>query len=453
MMKCAKVVPLHKSGEVSILDNYRPISLLPVISKVLERIVYNTVTNHLTKHEILYHRQYGFRRQHSTSDAVLNLVGEILNAFDKGDMILAVFIDLKKVFDTVSHKGIIDKLKKIGIDGIELDWFRTYLEGRMQCVELNGIRSNSRNITVGIPQGSLLGVLLFQLHINDIYRCLRFSTAILYADDTTLLLSGSSLCFLKAKLQHDLSALSNWLCINSLKLNVSKTKCMLFYREGLNPYVSLTVEDQEIEMVTSFKFLGIKLDCDVSWVSHYKDLHLKLMKLSFVLHSLTRILPYMCMKVLYFSYYHSHIVYCMTSWYPLLPHNLQLALCRLQKGIVRSIGKLPYRSHCMPIFKKFGILALDDLLLVKNRKLIFRVMRGQCSKPLCNFFRDQPTHSMRYPTRNRSINVKKHSLSMVNKSFLCKAVMDWYSLDSNMKTCNTSKCLNKSEKTRILVTY
>ena len=273
LMKLAKVVPLHKSGSKNIADNYRPISLLPVISKILERIVYNRTVVHLDANNIVFPRQFGFRKKHSTVDAVTNLAGEILKSFDENLMVLGVFIDLKKAFDTVSHSRILDKLSTLGIRGIQLEWFRSFLDNRRQFVEINSVQSKEMPMTVGVLQGALLSVLLFQIHINDLPKCTRFCSSILYADDTTLYLVGQSLKFLKVKMQHDLEQLSEWLRSNCLKLNVKKTKSVLFNKEGLTPDVHLLVDGEVIETVRHFRFLGITIDSSLSFNEHFSVLH------------------------------------------------------------------------------------------------------------------------------------------------------------------------------------
>ena len=192
LMKIAKVIPLFKSGNAEFLDNYRPISLLPVFSKILEKVVYIRFVRHLDSENILYMRQYGFRKGHSTSDAVFNLMGEILSAFNKGHMLLSIFIDLKKAFDTVSHELILSKLEMLGVHDLELQWFTSYLTNQSQFTMMNGVESNMKKANTGVPQGSLLGVVLFQVIINDMYKCLRYSTCILYADDTTIYVIGRS---------------------------------------------------------------------------------------------------------------------------------------------------------------------------------------------------------------------------------------------------------------------
>ena len=235
LMKIAKVQPLYKAGDIALPDNFRPISLLPVLSKVLERVVFRSLSLHLKHENVIYPRQYGFRKDNSTIEAIMNLVGESLLGFDNNQMILSVFFDLKKAFDTVSHKLILLKLEKLGVRGIELEWFRDYLANCRQITHFNGKSSSVKSLHVGVQQGSLLRVLLFKIIINNLPRYLKFSSSILYADDTTLFIVGKSVKFLRMKMQKDLELLSAWLSMNNLKLNVKKTECLLFNKDGLTP--------------------------------------------------------------------------------------------------------------------------------------------------------------------------------------------------------------------------
>ena len=308
LMKLAKVIPIFKAGDPMLCDNYRPISLLLVISKVLEKIVYYNVTKHLDVNGILYPRQYGFWKNYSTSDAIMNFIGETLKALDSKQLVLSIFIDLKKVFDTVSHKRVLKKLEQLGIWNCELDWFASYLSNRKQYVDIDGSLSYQKNLSVGIPQGSLLGVLLFQILIDRLPRCLKFSQCILYADDTTIFLMGRSLQYLRLKLQQDLDNISSWLCDNHLKLNVSKTKTMMFSVDGLIPDYNLFINGEKLEVIIKFKFLGVLLDVNLSFEHHYKLLHDKLLKSTFVIRSLSHFLSLYCLRTLYFTHYHSHLV-------------------------------------------------------------------------------------------------------------------------------------------------
>ena len=207
LLKLARVIPLFKTGDPQDLDNYWPISLLPVISKVLEQIVYRQLTEHLEINQIQYPHQYGFRKQHSTTDAVLKLVGEMLRSFEKDQMVLSVFIDLRKAFDTISHSLVYKKLQCIGVTNVELEWFKSYMTSHNQYMDIDGACSQKQGCDIGIAQSSLLGVIIFQLFINDLSKCLKYTMSILYADDTTIYLVGNSLRFLKLKMQADLNNL------------------------------------------------------------------------------------------------------------------------------------------------------------------------------------------------------------------------------------------------------
>ena len=219
--------------------------------------MYNNLVNHLNDSNIVYPWQFGFRKNHSTSDAIANLIGDILQSFRNGYMVLSVFIDLRKAFDSIPHDLVLAKLEKLGIRNTALDWFSNYLRNRKQFTAIKRSKAELRDVKVGIPQGSLLSVLLFQLTINDLPNCLRFCSSILYADDMMLYVIGRSLRFLKSKVQLDLEALSSWLSVNQLKLNVSKTKAILFNKEGLTPRLSLEVHNEQIETVSAFKIPGV----------------------------------------------------------------------------------------------------------------------------------------------------------------------------------------------------
>ena len=199
----------------------------------------------------------------------MNLIGDTLKAIDDKMMLLSIFVDLCKAFDTIPHSTILSKLDKLGVKNTELQWFRSYMCNRQQYVNIGSHSLTKKDVTVGVQQGSLLGVLLFQILINDLPSSLKFSTSILYADDTTLYVYGRTLRFLWLKMQGDVNCLSTWLNANCLSLNVKKTKLLLFNSEGLNPKVDIYFEGAVIENVNVFKFLGIHVDSKLGFSQHY----------------------------------------------------------------------------------------------------------------------------------------------------------------------------------------
>ena len=268
---------------------------------------------------------------------------------------------------------------------------------------------------------------------NDLFKRLRFCTSILYADDTTLLVTGNSVRFLKCKMQVDLDSVSVWFRSNMLKLNVAKTKCMFFCKEGLNPNIELTVEGQVIDMVKKFKFLGVTFDCELTFEHHYLELYDKLVKSVFIIRTLSRMLPRSCLQDLYFAYFQSHLMYGILVWYPLLSKSRQKSLFLLQKKVIQIVCGVKYLEHCMPLFKKQQIVTLDDVLLLENCKLMFRISNDQCAKPLSQFFVTNGNKSSRYMTRNANVKIRRHTSSLVNRSFLCKSVCDWTKLKPEQK--------------------
>ena len=226
-LKIAKVKPLFKNGSSSECDNYRPISLLPVISKVIEKVILRRLKPFM--HDKYYTNQFGFRENMSTINACEKFASEILECFDKNAIMISVFIDLRKAFDSVTKDILLSKLDHYGIRGDSLEWFESYLTDRRQFTVIDGLESSIKTLSGCIAQGSILGPELFLCTINDLFRSLTYSKWILFADDTTIYIIGNSLKFLHVKLQSDLDRLVAWMQSNSFTLNTKKTELMRDY--------------------------------------------------------------------------------------------------------------------------------------------------------------------------------------------------------------------------------
>ena len=273
--KAARVIPLFKKGKVVEMDDYRPISILPVISKVLERVVHQQLTRYLHEHKILSPYQCGFRKCHSTEFAALSFADTIRRNIDQGQLTGAVFIDLRKAFDTVNHDVLLDKLTEIGVLGHERDWFSHYLMNRTQSVEFQGVTSCPVGISVGVPQGSILGPLLFLLHVNDLPGMTSECSILMYADDTVLFCSSPQASLIANKLNNELREIERWLFDNSLFINKTKTEAMLFVtaqRLSNADSFDIHIDGKQIKQVSEFTYLGVVFDERLSFNGHVKKL-------------------------------------------------------------------------------------------------------------------------------------------------------------------------------------
>ena len=282
LMKRADITPLHKSKLECDTNNYRPISLLLTMSKILEKIVYKRTYSFMESTSQIFNSQYGFRSQHSCENAVSELVSEITKGFQNGFFTTALFLDLSKAFDTLEHKVLLKKLEKYGIRGACLDWFKSYLcdrKVRVKCQVASSGKteySDYQTVNYGCPQGSCLGPLIFLLFTNDLYTHLNHCSSLLFADDTTLYKTHRNLNYLRWCLQDDMNTLVDWFRANKLTLNIEKTICILFQPSNSEHSFEIMIGNCKILSCQFTKFLGIWLDQHLNWTTHYGKLLTKL---------------------------------------------------------------------------------------------------------------------------------------------------------------------------------
>jgi hypothetical protein len=380
-LKNCRVIPVYKAGDQLDVDNYRPISLLSSISKILEKIVADKLIYHLLSNDLLYQHQYGFLPKKSTEQNLLHIVNYITNALNEGIYCLGVFLDLRKAFDVCSHEILLKKLKKMGIQDTAHKWFTSYLSNRAQCVDISGNFSDLINLDISVIQGSTLGPILFLCYINDFWTATSLFS-VLFADDTTCLAKGHNLRELTSYVGEELRKIANWFRSNKMALNTSKTKFMIFRTRGkpINEVdCQLVYNSTELGLETdpllvtpiervhnngaekSFKLLGVYFDEYLSFDSHISQLCTKLSKQLFCLNRVKNFVSPEALKKLYFALVHSSITYCINI-YGAANKTTLAPLVLKQKKAIRIISRANYRDHTGPLFALHEILPLESLI-------------------------------------------------------------------------------------------
>ena len=273
-LKIAKVISLFKKGNPGLPSNYRPVSLLPVFSKIFEKLMYRRPYKFLEIHKVLYSLQFGFQENHSIDHALVSLTEAIRNTLDNKRLGCGIFIDLQKAFDTVNHRILLSKMEHYGIRGCALEWFKSYLSNRKQYVSVNGSNSNLLPINCGVPQGSVLGPLLFLIYINDLPNPSKKLTFYLFADDTNIYYESKDLSDLFRIVNEELRLVKKWLDSDKLSLNIDKTNYIIFHSSSINVSSGsdIRIGKNHIKRVKFVKFLGLLLDEHLSWKYHLSEL-------------------------------------------------------------------------------------------------------------------------------------------------------------------------------------
>lgn len=448
-MKVAKVIPLYKTGDKHLFTNYRPVSILPQFSKILEKLFTERLDNFIETHKLLDESQYGFRTNRSTSLALMELIEEITNCIDTKKYVLGIFIDLKKAFDTINHDILIHKLERYGIRGVGLNWVSSYLRSRKQFVEIGDQKSVCMDITCGVPQGSVLGPKLFIMYINDICRVSNILKFILFADDTNIFCSGDNLQQLLNAIANEMIKLKRWFDVNKLSLNIAKTKIMLF-GNYIKPEIELKINNISIERVYENKFLGVILDHKISWKPHIKHIEAKLAKTIAILNKTRYILNNKSLYILYNTLIVPYLSYCVEIWGNTYKTNLQ-SLCTLQKRAIRIINNVGYLEHTNSLFLKSYILKFIDLVKFKTVQVMFKARNNLLPGNIQKMFMErQGGYNLRDELNFKKLNIRTTLKSMCIT--IC-GVRLWNKLEQVLKYCTNFKQFKKLYKIELLKGY
>lgn len=386
-LKKSTITPIYKGGDREEMSNYRPISILPAISKIIEKLLNVRILKYLNKFNLLSPNQFGFRQSKSCEDAVTFLTSSVINKLDKGQKCLTIFLDLMKAFDTVSIPDLLYKLESFGIRGTPLDLFKDYLSNRKQRVKLSQYTSDDMNISYGVPQGSVLGPTLFLVYINDLCNLkIKNAQIISYADDTAITFTGTTWHETKESAELGMIQIVDWLNNNLLTLNTLKTKYICFsisnHTQPLEDY-HIRVHNchninnctcPTINKVTQIKYLGVVVDQRLSWHPHIEHVNSRIAKLNWIFRTLRHVVPRnitdpMCQNKLlndiYIALVQSVLAYCITIWGGAVKTKL-IQLERAQRGLIKTMYFKKRKYSTERLYQLSNLLSVRKLYILQS---------------------------------------------------------------------------------------
>ena len=438
-LKIAKILPTYKSKERNLINNYRPISVLPALSKIFDRVVKERLFKHMRNLNILYESQYGYKHQHSTVNAITEFVAKTLHAFSRNETTLAVFLDLIKLFDTLNHEILLGKLRHYGIRGRDLKWFRSFLTNRQKIVVFKDEESDVQQVAHGVPEGSPLSPLLLLIYINDLPQVLSSVSAIHYADDTILHISGQNLTQMFSGMNADLAKLVEWTQANKLSFHLGKTNYMLFYPKPkeiqLKNHHRISIGATEIERKKTVKYLSFHLDEYLEWLEHFIHLEAKLTRSIELMESVRDSMRSDYKVQLYYKIFNNPLSYGIVMWGLTVGDSKLKKFFNLQKRIVKMIGNPSKQMDYRHLYTKYNILRVQDILELDLLKFMFLFHNGRLPRPVTEAAWGTPSHC--HYISNANFNDKNVTdtfpSDQLSESFIYRAPRLWSKLREDFK--------------------
>lgn len=423
-LKIAVITPLFKSGKRDMFSNYRPISLLPTFSKILEKIIFQTLSSYLDTHKILYPFQFGFRVNHSTFMPIVHMYDQITRNLEAREITCTIYLDLKKAFDTVSIDILLKKLDFIGIKGNLLDIIKSYLSNRQQMTKVQNQYSKKRPVVLGVPQGSILGPLLFILYVNDIFNVSNLAHFYLFADDTAIMIKGKSTEQLQCNINQLVPLISKWFQSNRLSLNASKTYYQIYSGKGV-PDLNVQLNRFKIERKKCIKYLGIHFDENLKWHSHISNVEKNISRNLGIMGRVKHLLTSRELLILYNALILPYLNYCAMVWGRNYLSSVKRIIV-LQKRAMRIIDKKPYLYPTNELFIKHHILKFPDIVREQIIMVLLAYINKNLPDPVAKMFEYQKPLRTRQPNhfiipRVRS-NYRMFSLSYSAPKMWCTLV-------------------------------
>ena len=457
ILKIAKTIPVFKKGSRLLVCNYRPISLLSNLNKILEKLIFSRLYKFFDNYKCIYSLQFGFRAKHSTNHALIDITENIRCALDNKNVACGIFVDLQKAFDTVNHNILLNKLNHYGIRGIANDWLSSYLSNRSQYVSILGFNSETKFIKHGVPQGSVLGPLLFLIYINDLHHAIKYSKVYHFADDTNLLNINRSPKQLQKQVNIDLKLLYNWLLANKISLNCSKTELIFFCKPGERPPdidYKIKMNGHKIIPSNYIKYLGIYLDSNLSGQYHCDLLLKKLKRSNGMLCKARHYVQLDELRSIYYAIFSSHMVYGCQVWGQSINIHTEKVF-KLQNRAMRIISFSDFHANSNPIYKENKILKLKDYITLQNCIFVYDFLNNNLPTCFDSYFKSvNAVHSKRTKSSKLGclfvphFSTKKYGLNSITS----KSINSWNFFSKAFK-CNLKNFTRSALKNKITLYF
>ena len=398
-LKIAKVVPIFKKGDPTEPGNYRPISVLPLLNKVFEKLIHSRLISFFNSNGIFNQNQFGFRKNHSTSHALMEMSDDLQILSDKGFVSCSIYVDLKKAFDTVDHQILLSKLHHYGVRGKFHELLSSYLSNRLQYTVINGVSSEHLKVTCGVPQGSVLGPLFFNIFVNDIFKSSKRAKIILFADDTNIRYAADNLESLESIVNTDLCQIFKWFSANKLTVSLEKTNYMIITPPRSPYYDSFSIIQNKIQLtrVSSVRYLGVYIDKRLKWTDHISHIIEKINKNVGILWKTSYFLSFQHRKMLYNSLIFPSLHYCCEVWGAGPPSKLRCLLAA-QNRCLKIISFAPRFASPKPLYSLYNILDIYKMVYQSICVFMHSIKLRRAPYSLCSKF-SLLHESHRYSTR------------------------------------------------------